>query len=205
MEKKKRKATQVFRDGTFKLQKWHSNVSQLEEKSVHHNEETYAKRQLGTTSYKAKLLGRPWNKSEDKIGVVNTKEEVATTKRTALLQLAKVYDPLGLVSPATLAGKTLYREMCENHLTWDGELPEWMRKKWENWRTLIPEIFKVPRTLAPFHQPTSAIILRAFGDASKVEVSATVYAVVEQDQGTTQGLVCSKSRLAKKNLTIPWL
>lgn len=47
--------------------------------------------------------------------------------------------------------------------------------------------------------------LHAFGDASKLGVSAAVHAVVEQDNGTTQGLVCAKSRLAKQSLTIPRL
>ena len=32
-----------------------------------------------------------------------------------------------------------------------------------------------------------------------------VYAVVKQEHGTTQGLVCAKSRLAKRNLSIPRL
>ena len=36
-------------------------------------------------------------------------------------------------------------------------------------------------------------------------MSTAVYAVVEQQNGTTQGLVCPKSRLAKKSLTIPRL
>ena len=48
-------------------------------------------------------------------------------------------------------------------------------------------------------------MLHAFGDASTRGVSAAIYAVVRQENGTTQGLVCSKSRLAKRNLTIPRL
>ena len=48
-------------------------------------------------------------------------------------------------------------------------------------------------------------MLHAFGDASTRGVSAAVYAVVRQENGITQGLVCSKSRLAKRNLTIPRL
>ena len=127
---KKVKAIKVFEDRTFKLHKWHPNVIKFEgnekklDESVHDNEETYAKQQLGTTHSEAKLFGQPWNKSENKLGVVTakvTKEEVATTKEGALSQLAKVYDPLGLVSPATLVGKMLYREMCESRLAWDGE------------------------------------------------------------------------------------
>ena len=38
----------------------------------------------------------------------------------------------------------------------------------------------VPRRLAPFFQPVTAVTLHAFGDASKLGVSAAVYAVVEQ-------------------------
>ena len=63
----------------------------------------------------------------------------------------------------------------------------------------------VPRALAPYHQPISSLTLHAFGDASAKGVSAAVYAIVHQDQGVTQQLVCAKSGLAKKNLTIPRL
>ena len=57
----------------------------------------------------------------------------------------------------------------------------------------------------PKFPPITAVTLHGFGDASKIGVSATVYAVVQQGNNTTQGLVCSKSRLAKKNLSIPRL
>ena len=173
---KKVKAIKVFEDRTFKLHKWHSNVVELEgnekklDESVHDNEEKYAKQQLGTTHLEAKLFGLPWNKSENKLGVVTgkaTKEEVATTKEGAPSQLAKVYDPLGLVSPATLVGKMLYREMCETRLAWDGELPGKMKKKWENLCARMPERYEV-RTY-----PISAVALHVFGDASKHGVSVS--------------------------------
>ena len=59
--------------------------------------------------------------------------------------------------------------------------------------------------MVPRQQPIKAVTLHAFGDASKKGVSTAVYAVVEQDQATTRGLVCAKARLAKQNLTIPRL
>ena len=62
----------------------------------------------------------------------------------------------------------------------------------------------VPRAIAPY-QPISSLILHSFGDASAKGVTAAVYTVVHKDQGVTQQLVCAKSRLAKKNLTIPRL
>ena len=130
-------------------------------------------------------------------------EGMATTKRTALSQLAKVYNPLGLVSPTTLFGKLMYREMCEANFAWDGEFPETFNKRWEVWRAQMPKRYEVPRTSIPYHSPVATLTLHAFGDASKMGVAAVVYAVIEQEQGTTQGLVCAKSRLAKRNLTIP--
>ena len=95
--------------------------------------------------------------------------------------------------------------MCEAKLSWDGELCEAMKRRWEEWGALISEKFTIPRTLAPVHQPITAVTLHAFGDASKSGVSAVVYAVVQQGETKTQGLVCAKSRLAKQNLPIPRL
>ena len=69
----------------------------------------------------------------------------------------------------------------------------------------IGENFTIQRRVAPYFEQLTAVTLHAFGDASKLGVSAAVYAVVEQESGTTQGLVCAKSRLAKQNLTIPRL
>jgi hypothetical protein len=104
-----------------------------------------------------------------------------------------------------LIGKNLFREMCETRISWDVEFAETMVRNWEDWYRQIPDCYEVPRSLAPYQQPVTAITLHAFGDASKTGVAAAVYAVVEQAEGTTQGLVCAKSRLAKRNLTIPRL
>ena len=61
------------------------------------------------------------------------------------------------------------------------------------------------RPIAPFREPIQSIDLHTFGDASKQGVCAAVYAVVAQESGSTQGLVTAKSRLSKRNLTIPRL
>ena len=50
-----------------------------------------------------------------------------------------------------------------------------------------------------------SVTLDVFADASSNGVCAVVYAVVDQLKGKRQGLLTSKSRLAKKNLTIPQL
>ena len=48
-------------------------------------------------------------------------------------------------------------------------------------------------------------MLHAFSDTSGSGISSAVYAMITQASGVRKGLVAAKSRLAKKNLTIPRL
>ena len=119
--------------------------------------------------------------------------------------LASVYDPLGLTSPVSLVGKLLYREVCDQHLSWDQKVPETVAKQWKKFERSLPDQVQVPRSLAGFKETIEAIDLHAFGDTSGAGTAAAVYAAVHQASGVTQGLLAAKSRLAKKGLTIPRL
>ena len=119
--------------------------------------------------------------------------------------LAKVYDPLGLVSPMTLSSKFVFRDLCERKLPWDTPIPADLEKDWKKWSLHLPQFVSVKRTIAPFREAINSIQLHSFGDASSKGVCAAVYAVVNEESGKTQGLVTSKSRLSKKSLTIPRL
>ena len=203
---KKAITTDVFKDASFTIHKWHSNVPVLEaiSSSPCEGELTYAKQQLGGAKpSEGRLLGVPWDREQDVISVILQITQTETTKRGVLSHLAKIYDPLGLASPVMLIGKQLYRDICDDKILWDTQLPG--LKRWKDWNSALTENLTVPQALAPYHQPISSLTLHAFGDASAKGVSAAVYAIVHQDQGITQQLVCAKSRLAKKNLTIPRL
>ncbi len=166
---------------------------------------TYAKQPLGASRSETKLFGPLWDKDKDTLKVGPYEGETISTKRNALSQLAKIYDPLGLTSPSTLEGKVLFRELCEIDVALDHELPADLKRRWTEWYSRLPNYIEVKRTLAPHRQPILEIVLHAFGDARTRGVCTAVYAVVRQADGTTQGLVCAKSRLAKRNLAIPWL
>jgi len=88
---------------------------------------------------------------------------------------------------------------------WDARLPEPLLKQWNEYSNISTEELTSLSTPAPHHQPISEITLPAFGDASTNGVSTAVYTVAQQTQGSTQGLVCAESRIAKRNLTIPRL
>ena len=119
--------------------------------------------------------------------------------------MARIYDPLGLVSPLTLGGKLLYRDACDARVAWDAQLPHDLTTKWTKWESGLPERVTAPRSLVKYPEEIQSIDLHAFGVASGKGVAAAVYAVVTQDSGTSKGQVAAKARLAKQGLTIPRL
>ena len=151
------------------------------------------------------MYGLPWDPNADTLSVCFPRQQQEATKRGILSHLAKVYDPLGLVSPMTLSGKFVFRDLCERKLPWNTPIPADLEKDWKKWCLHLPQFVSVKRTIAPFREAINSIQLHSFGDASSKGVCAAVYAVVNQESGTTQGLVTSKSRLSKKSLTIPRL
>ena len=151
------------------------------------------------------LLGLAWNKERDTVAITVPQERATLTKRGILAKLAKIYDPLGLVSPTTLTGKLIYRAVCDSKTAWDVPIPRDLVRAWVNWESRLPERVEVPRSLCAYQEEIEDIVLHSFGDASKDGVAACVYTVVRQASGIKQGLVAAKARLSKKGLTIPRL
>ena len=203
----KQGAIDIFEDAKFKLHKWHSNVAELEENETRTEEErTFAKQQLGQPKGgKCSLLGLPWDKGEDQISVVLPEEVAVISKRGLLRNLAKTYDPLGLVAPLMVQGKFIYRDVCDGKVAWDAPLPPHLASKWSRWQRELPPEITVPRTITLKQEKIEEIELHTFGDASKQGVAATVHAVVKQASGVSQGLVSARARLAKQGLTTPRL
>ena len=203
VRKLKETAVAVFGEAKFELHKWHSNEPELEaSREFEDGKQSYAKEQLGVKPGETKMLGLPWDKTEDKIAVTFPRASPEVSKREMLRFLASVYDPLGLASPVSLVGKLLYRGVCEQHLPWDQEVPESVAKQWKKFEKSLPDQVEVPRSVAGFQETIEAIDLHAFGDTSGAGKAAVVYAVVHQASGVNQGLLAAKSRLAKKGLTI---
>ena len=201
----KQDAIEIFDDAKFRLHKWHSNAPELES-NMNDGALTFAKQQLRVSPKDngSKLLGLKWNKVEDSLQVDFPSTPAVLTKRGILAYLAKVYDPLGLLSPMLLEGKILYREVCEAEVRWDGIIPDDLSKRWRKWESALPRYLSFPRSI-PTYPEFQEVQLHSFGDASKKGLCAVVYAVVQQESGEVQRLVTAKSRLAKTNLTIPRL
>ena len=130
VKKIKKISEKISGEACIELHKWHSNAKELEETQKERSSElSYAKQELGTRATDCKILGIPWDKSKDTLGVdpdIPVKEQ---SKRGMLKHLASIFDPLGLISPVTLTGKDMYRNACDLKLSWDEQLTEPLRTK----------------------------------------------------------------------------
>ena len=90
-------------------------------------------------------------------------------------------------------------------MDWDKQLSNHLRKLWLTWKQHLPEMIKVPRPISNLQKKIQRVVLHAFVDASKERTSVALYAVIHQGSKVNQGLTASKSRLSKKDLTIPHL
>ena len=128
------------------------------------------------------------------------------TKRKMLSAINGVYDFLGLAAPVTITGKILYSEVCLRKLGWDQVVPDEIQRSWNNWlkgMEKCPSI-SVPRSVVS--KDVRRIDLHGFADASKLAVSAAVYALVFHHVAPVhQSLLVAKSRIAPKHLSIPRL
>ena len=198
VKKIKKTSEKLFREAYMELRKWHINAKELEETQEEHSSElSYAKQEFGTRSTDCKILGIPWDKSKDTFGVdldIPVKEQ---SKRGMLKHLASIFDPLGLISPAELIGKDMYREACDLKLSWDEQLTKPLRTKWIKWSKSLPKKFEVSRSIPTFQDEILSVDLHVFGDASLKGVSAVLYAVVHQKDGRSQGILAAKSMLSR--------
>ena len=145
----------------------------------------------------------PWDKEKDTM--VFPTQPLEPTNRELLGSLARIYDPLCVASLTILAGKVLYREVCDSRLAWDKALSGVALDKWNAWKKILPDKVEIPRSLAQHQERIVGIDLHGFGDARNKGLASAVFGVVRQAQGTQRGLVTAKSRLAKQGLTTPRL
>ena len=113
------------------------------------------KNNLESSPEKPRCWGLPWNKTEDSIAVTFREASPEVSKREMLRFLASVYDPLGLALQVSLVGKLLYREVCDQHLPWDQEVPETVVNQWKRFERSLPD--QVPHSLAGFKEAIEAI------------------------------------------------
>ena len=106
--------------------------------------------------------------------------------------------------PVLLIGKILFRNLCDLRIPWDNKIPQEIENKWVKWVNDLNIKTEIPRSVS-IRETITNIDIHLFSDASIKAVCTIAYAVIYQPKNIIQGLITSKSRLAKRNLTITQL
>ena len=158
------------------------------------------------------ILGLNWNPVEDvfKFKPIELHSDVNVTKRVVLSVLAKIFDPIGYLSPYVMYGKLLFQDIWKEGLNWDSELPDEFKNRFMNWIESSKhfESFSLPRCYFPqAYWPSENVEIVAFGDASTKGYGSVVYLRRKLENGDYDcQIVMSKSRVAPlKKITLPRL
>ena len=185
--------------------------------SIQEDDESYAKSTTGTVSSNTKdsavkVLGLNWNTKSDEFyfeydELYDYAINLPLSKRSVLKVTAKIFDPIGILTPFTIGMKILFQELCVQKHEWDGELQSNLLKAWKSYLCQLKQLcdIKIPRCY--FSSVPKEKQYHAFSDASKLAYAAVVYVRTCYENGLIDvKLVASKSRVAPlKTQTIPRL
>ena len=223
---------EIMRKGGFNLRKWNSNskevlqainASSWEEKfkpaEFTQEDESYAKATTGPTTVNqeskfVKVLGVNWKTESDEFlfdftELIKFARSLPVTKRSLLKLSAKIFNPLGLLSPFVIQMKIMFQEHCTHKVNWDQELHGETLLKWNSFLTELESLnnVRIPRYYFQANSKPSSIQIHGFSDASKQAYAAVVYLRSSYDDGHVKvSLVSSKTRVAPlKQQSIPRL
>lgn len=157
----------------------------------------------------SKTLGIVWNSGRDTfIYTVNSIDlSQKITKRNILSNIAKIFDPLGLLGPVVLAAKIIIQECWKFKIHWDESVPQELHTRWIKFAEQLNLVkdFSIDRHISV--PDATDIQLHGFCDASKVGYGACLYIRSTDQQGrVVVRLACAKSRVSPlKEITIPRL
>nr|XP_033199424.1 uncharacterized protein LOC117161785 [Bombus vancouverensis nearcticus] len=200
------KLTNLLQLAGLNIRKWASNDNDL----LHglSLEETNHQHFLGD-SQTLKTLGVFWNSSDDSIlySVEVKPTPSRVTKRIISSEIAKIYDPLGLLAPVIVRAKMLLQRIWSSKIDWDESLPIELHTEWERYYAQLPLLNNVRFPRKAIIEPAIEIELHGFCDASEKAYGACVYLRTLNTNGRvwTQ-LLTAKSKVAPlKYQTIPRL
>lgn len=131
--------------------------------------------------------------------LVQFAKELPLNKRSVLKGVAKLYDPLGLISPLLFTVKALFQDLCKLKIAWDETLNEELTLRYSSWLSDLLKVKCIPieRCYVPnSDENVVSLQIHGFGDSSEVAYAAVVYLRIETSKGACTRLVISKTRIA---------
>ncbi|XP_065087242.1 uncharacterized protein LOC135708976 [Ochlerotatus camptorhynchus] len=201
--------------GGFELRKWASNEEAVLEDVPQDNRALKTSVDLDRDQC-IKSLGLHWEPTTDHLRYkidTPTTDNTPLTKRIALSQIARLFDPLGLVGPVITTAKLFMQALWTLKTNdgliwgWDQELPTPIKERWLDYMAQLPLLnaLRIERfILCP---KPSSIQLHFFSDASENAYGACCYIRSSNSTGETKtALLTAKSKVAPlKQQSIPRL
>ncbi|KAL0870589.1 hypothetical protein ABMA27_005551 [Loxostege sticticalis] len=187
---------EMLMKGGFELRKWTSNKEGVLREIENDNK---LKIKLDEVM---KILGLTWDRREDEfqysVAVSELSEPV--TKRKILSEIARLFDPLGWLSPCIILAKIIIQKLWLKGLDWDEEVSADINKQWVTYRNELPLLkeFRIPRWMGT--NKNSHIELHGFADASNAAYAAVVYArVIDKENNVRVVLLTAKTKVHMSN------
>ncbi|XP_058840481.1 uncharacterized protein LOC131695965 [Topomyia yanbarensis] len=129
------------------------------------------------------------------------------TRRRMLSAIAKLFDPLGLISPVVVSAKIIMQEFALLQTEWDAPVPPTLEKKWTDFYGQLSRLSELRISRFAFISGWVNVPLHCFADASEVAYGACLYIRTVNRTGNVRiELLSAKSRVAPlKRLTLPRL
>ena len=128
------------------------------------------------------------------------------TKRGVASQVARLFDPLGLVSPLTVRLKLFLQQLHTTGLDWDERLSS---NEEQQWNSLLQSVLRAAPVRVPrcyfILVPGAKVSLHGFSDASNVAFAAAVNLRTEAEDVAVQLAMAKKGVAPKAKQTIPRL
>ncbi|XP_062541716.1 uncharacterized protein LOC134209715 [Armigeres subalbatus] len=202
--------------GGFQLRKWASNEEAVLDGVPLENRALQTSFDLDRDQ-SIKSLGLLWEPALDqlkyKIKLPQESPDAPLTKRSALSQIARLFDPLGLLGPVVVTAKLFMQAlwMLKNDngkvFDWDQELPSSMRDTWLSYCTQLPLLNNLRIDRFALATSAASVQYHFFSDASKHAYGACCYLRSTDTSGAIKvTLLTAKSRVAPlKQQSIPRL
>ena len=192
-----KESKEIFKDASMNLREWKTNSQEV-------NDQIKAEDKMAERI--TKVLGLVWNTNADDLSIstkIIQNLAPATTKREVLTTIASIYDPLGMMTPATINMKIFLQRLWEKEMDWDDLLDD---KDKDTWKKMTHDLNKLSTIQLPRFIGDGKSQLLCFCDSSKKAYATAIYLRVIEDDNVKVNLIFSKSRNApKKKPTIPRL
>ena len=114
--------------------------------------------------------------------VVEFARNLEPNKRNILIIAAKLFDPLGIISPVMVGLRMLLQKLCLSICEWDSPIPQHQQHYLQKWMNDMKKVnpISVSRYYFPGERKkVKSGSLHGFGDASKDAYCAVVFLCIE--------------------------